>query len=175
MSSGRPLYTQGVVISVEKEVFEVYVPKFGLEKKFFLEALPTEGFQFDKSAHALDIFWKQGVPVSMHNEEQIYARERVRKDDYSDDEVEDKDVEEEDDGEFVDDFDRLNISEDRIRKNDSELVPPIILDASTGLQKLKMFSSVDIRIQVNMTLSPPIVNIYPVNPFSGEQVDQYIQ
>lgn len=172
MSSGCPIYAEGVVIAVENEVFEVYIPKFGLERKFHLEALPTERYHFDKTTQTLDIFWKQGVPVTMHNEEQIYARERVRKDDYSDEEIEDKS--EEDEGDFVDDFDRLDLDESKVLNSDSDLVPPVVLDASTGLQRLKMFSSIDIRIQVNMTHSPPIVNIYPVNPFSGEQVERYV-
>lgn len=171
MSSGCPIYAEGVVIAVENEVFEVYIPKFGLERKFHLEALPTERYHFDKTTQTLDIFWKQGVPVTMHNEEQIYARERVRKDDYSDEEIEDKS--EEDEGDFVDDFDRLDLDESKVLNSDSDLVPPVVLDASTGLQRLKMFSSINIRIQVNMTHSPPIVNIYPVNPFSGEQIERY--
>ncbi|KAG2229742.1 hypothetical protein INT48_000034 [Thamnidium elegans] len=38
------------------------------------------------------------------------------------------------------------------------------------LQLLAVFSKIDVRIQVNETRSPPIINLYPVNPFSGEIV-----
>jgi protein SSD1 len=160
------IYTKADVISIGKEVYEVYVPALGLEKKIFIQSLPTEQHHYDKKTQTLDIFWKHGVPVSMINEEKIYAQERIRKDDYSDEE------EEEEQDDLVDSFDTLSVNES---SNNKELLEPsVILEPVTGLQRIRMFSNINVRIQVNMDISPPIINIYPVNPFSGETViEQY--
>lgn len=151
------VYTKADVISVSKDIYEVYVPLYGLEKKFHVEDLPTEQHYFDKDTKKLDIFWKAGVPVSMHNEEKIYAQERIRKDDYSDDDIEDEIP-----------MESLTLNE-TIEDTDL-LVPPVVLEENTCLQRLGMFSKITVRIQVNDERSPPIINVYPVNPFSGETV-----
>lgn len=160
-----PVYTKADVILVSKDWYEVYVPKYGLEKKFHIEDLPTVQSFFDKGTNKLDIFWKQGVPVTMHNEEKIYAQERIRKDDYSDEEVD----------ALTDDeipMEALTIND--LIESDKGLVPPVILEENTCLQRLGMFSKITVRIQVNDERSPPIINVYPVNPFSGESVIEMV-
>ncbi|KAI7895142.1 uncharacterized protein EV154DRAFT_413823 [Mucor mucedo] len=155
-----PVYTKADVIYVGKETYEVYVPLYGLEKKFHVEDLPTEQHYYDKETHKLDIFWKAGVPVTMHNEEKMYAQRRILKDDYSDDDL-DVDIP----------IESLTLKDvDDMVENDDLLVPPVVLEENTCLQRLGMFSRITVRIQVNDERSPPIINVYPVNPFSGESV-----
>lgn len=169
-----PIYTKADVIKVMKGQYEIYVPEYGLEKKFHVEDLPTENHYFDKLDNSLDIFWKRGVPVTMHNEEKIYAQERIRNDDYSDSSsssVEEEEEEEESSLENGMNAMALNAEPERRKiTSDQELIPPVVLEPKTCLQRLKMFSTIGVRIQINMDRSPPIINVYPVNPFSGEEV-----
>ncbi|KAI8643833.1 hypothetical protein BD408DRAFT_341610 [Parasitella parasitica] len=162
-----PVYTKADVIVVTKDTYDVYIPEYGLEKRIHLKDLPVDRFDFDKNKLCLDIFWKRGVPVTMHNEEKIYT-ERIRKDKYSDDENGEEEEEEE---ETLDSLARLTLKEPVRDKvvDAGELVPPVILDEASCMQTISMFSQIDVRLQINNLVSPPIINIYPVNPFSGEE------
>lgn len=166
-----PVYTKADVIVVSKETYEVYIPEYGLEKRIHLQDLPVSRFGFDQTKLSLNIFWKRGVPVTMHNEEKIYT-ERVRKDDYSDDN-DDDDVDDDDDEneEALDRLARLTLKEPAQNKivDAGKLIPPVILDNESCMQTISMFSQIDVRLQINNLVSPPIINIYPVNPFSGEE------
>lgn len=160
-----PVYKKATVIVVGKQFYDIHLPEYGLEKRVHMDGLPVDKFNFDKNTLALDIFWKRGVPVTMHNEEKIYAQQRERADDYSDEEdEEEKQVE--------DSLAALSMQEPKeynMKVNEDDLIPPVILDETTCMQTIKMFSVIDVRVQVNMERSPPIINLYPVNPFSGEQ------
>jgi protein SSD1 len=158
-----PVYKKADVIVVGKDTYDVYVPEYGIERRMYLKDLPIEQHFFDKNTLALDIFWKRGVPVTMHNEEKMYAQERIRKDDYSDDS---------DEEEITDSLQALAMKELEVvaegTVNANDLVRPVILEENTCMQRIQMFSVIDVRLQVNMERSPPIINVYPVNPFSGE-------
>jgi protein SSD1 len=160
-----PIYKKADVIVVGKDTYDVYVPEYGIEKRMYLRDLPIEQYYFDKNTLALDIFWKRGVPVTMHNEEKMYAQERVRKDDYGDDSEDELD-------QVTDSLTALAMKELEVLEdtvNADDLVHPVILEENTCMQRIQMFSVIDVRIQVNMERSPPIINVYPVNPFSGEK------
>lgn len=182
-SQNGPVYTKADVIMVTKDTYEIYVPEYGIEKKFHVEDLPTESHFFDKFENSLDIFWKRGQPVTMHNEEKIYAQERIRKDDYSDDEEENEDSDSSglSPGEELEkNLEKLTLKENKAAPREKitttdELIPAVVLEPKTCLQRLKMFSSIDVRIQINMDRSPPIINVYPVNPFSGEEVKKTVE
>ncbi|KAI8329913.1 hypothetical protein BD560DRAFT_416603 [Blakeslea trispora] len=167
--STGPIYKKADVIVVSKDTFEVYIAEYGIEKRIYLKDLPVERYHFDKHSLALDIYWKRGEPVTMHNEEKIYAQQSSQSDDFSDSDEEE------------DEFDKVEDSLAGLLLQDApaydpdhtvnadDLIPPVVLDPETCLQQLKMFSTIDVRLQVNMERLPPIINIYPVNPFSGEQ------
>lgn len=164
-----PVYTKADVITVSKETYEVCVPEYGLEKRIHLKDLPVSGFDFDKTKLSLNIFWKRGVPVTMRNEEKMYA-ERVNKDDYSSEDGEEED-EVDENGDPLDSFARMTLKESKGDKvvDAADLIPPVILDEETCMQTISMFSQVDVRLQINNLVSPPMINIYPLNPFSGEE------
>ncbi|CAO0790682.1 unnamed protein product [Mucor circinelloides] len=164
-----PVYTKADVITVSKETYEVCVPEYGLEKRIHLKDLPVSGFDFDKTKLSLNIFWKRGVPVTMRNEEKMYA-ERVNKDDYSSEDGEEED-EVDENGDPLDSFARMTLKESKGDKvvDAADLIPPVILDEETCMQTISMFSQVDVRLQISNLVSPPMINIYPVNPFSGEE------
>ncbi|KAL9544808.1 hypothetical protein MBANPS3_007440 [Mucor bainieri] len=163
-----PVYTKADVIIVSKETYEVCVPEYGLEKRIHLNDLPVSRFVFDKANLSLKIFWKRGVPVTMRNEEKMYA-ERVTKDDYSSEGDDEDEVDE--NGDPLDSLARMTLQESRHSKivDAGILIPPVILDEETCMQTISMFSQIDVRLQINNQVSPPMINIYPVNPFSGEE------
>ncbi|KAK4521324.1 uncharacterized protein ATC70_011939 [Mucor velutinosus] len=162
-----PVYTKADVITTSKETYEVCVPEYGLEKRIHLKDLPVSRFDFDKTKLSLNIFWKRGVPVTMRNEEKMYA-ERVTKDDYS---SEDDDDEVDESGDPLDSLARMTLQEPNPDKvvDAGALIPSVILDEETCMQTISMFSQIDVRLQINNLVSPPMINIYPVNPFSGEE------
>lgn len=161
-----PVYTKADVIIVSKETYEVCVPEYGLEKRIHLKDLPVSRFDFDKTKLSLNIFWKRGVPVTMRNEEKMYA-ERVTKEDYSSEDDDDDEVDE--NGDPLDSLARMTLQEPSRDKvvDAGALIPPVILNEETCMQTISMFSQIDVRLQINNLVSPPMINIYPVNPFSG--------
>lgn len=166
-----PVYKKADVFVVGKDTYDVYVPEYGIEKRIYLKDLPIEHHYFDKHTLALDIFWKRGVPVTMHNEEKMYAQERIRKDDYSDASEDELD-------QITDSLTALATKEVEVLEetvNADDLVPPVVLEENTCMQRIQMFSVIDVRIQVNMERSPPIINVYPVNPFSGEKSESSLE
>ncbi|OBZ83463.1 DIS3-like exonuclease 2 [Choanephora cucurbitarum] len=162
--STGPIYKKADVIVVSKDTFEVYIAEYGIERRIYLKGLPVQKYHFDKHTLALDIYWKRGEPVTMHNEEKIYAQERTPSDDFSDsdDEEEDRAIEDSLAGLLLQDTPAYDPDH---TVNADDLIPPVILDSESCLQQLKMFSTIDVRLQVNMDRIPPIINIYPVNPF----------
>ncbi|KAI8967265.1 hypothetical protein BDF20DRAFT_239344 [Mycotypha africana] len=162
-------FTKAVVIAVAKKHYEIYVPEYGLEKKVLLEGLPLSKSHFDKTTLALDLFWQRDVPVTMHNEEKIYGAARLV-DDYSDSDSDsdaDADADDADETDIEDSLQALTLKEAKPASvvHEADLIPPVVLEEATCRQQLGMFSSITVRIQVNNTRSPPIINIYPVSPF----------
>ncbi|KAI8356699.1 hypothetical protein EDC96DRAFT_515217 [Choanephora cucurbitarum] len=156
--STGPIYKKADVIVVSKDTFEVYIAEYGIERRIYLKGLPVQKYHFDKHTLALDIYWKRGEPVTMHNEEKMYAQERTPSDDFSD--SEDEAIEDSLAGLLLQDRPAYDHT-----VNADDLIPPVVLDPESCLQQLKMFSTIDVRLQVNMDRIPPIINIYPVNPF----------
>ncbi|KAG1458790.1 hypothetical protein G6F46_006495 [Rhizopus delemar] len=167
-----PIYKKAVVIMTGKSLFEIYIPEYGIESRIYMHGLPVKKFAFDKNTLQLTIFWKKDIPVTMHNEEKIYAEIRVRDGGYSDDSDADEEDEYDDDMEKLlsEGIDHLKLSKERKEiKSSAELIPPVMIDTSECTQCIQMFSVIDVRLQVNMEVSPPYINVYPLNPFAEKE------
>jgi protein SSD1 len=141
-----------IVTQVLKDCFEILVPDFGLEKRVHMDALPIERFVYDPQRNALAAYWKEGVES---NREWDQARR------LDEDYVEPSGT-------------QLYLDEDSndesatikpVYKMYDELLSDNLIDNATKMQRFEPFSKITVRIQVNVERSPPIVNIYPVNPF----------
>ncbi|KAI8094791.1 hypothetical protein BDF21DRAFT_395196 [Thamnidium elegans] len=145
------VFVKANVIAVTKDYYEVHVPKYGLEGKFRLKDLPIQQYGYKNGV--LDIHWKPGVSVPMHNDESLTLE--------TNDNVDDDEDEYESEPELDQLMSALSVTNDKDTVEFEEI---------PCLQLLAVFSKIDVRIQVNETRSPPIINLYPVNPFSGEIV-----
>ncbi|KAI8982610.1 hypothetical protein BDB01DRAFT_793390 [Pilobolus umbonatus] len=162
-----PIYTKATVIIVSKNSYDVYIPEYGLQRRIHLSILPLQRSQFNKFENKLSVYWKRDIPVTMINEEKLYAMNKIMEE-YSDEE-------EIDDYELVEDMRILNMNPARVEiSTANELIPKVELDEETCMQSIQMFSPVNIRIQVNIEISPPCINVYPVNPFCKNQ-DEIIE
>ncbi|KAG1472691.1 hypothetical protein G6F56_001389 [Rhizopus delemar] len=185
-----PIYKKGVIIMTGKRAFEVYIPEYGIESRIYMHSLPVKKFSFDKYTLQLTISWKKDIPVTMHNEEKLYAEMRSREEESSDDEDENKEGDEnKEDGEnkkdgenkedeYDDDMEKhladrveyLKLSNEHKKiESATELIPPVVIDESEFTQRIQMFSLIDVRLQVNMEVSPPYINVYPLNPFAEKE------
>ncbi|GAA5807201.1 hypothetical protein MFLAVUS_000556 [Mucor flavus] len=148
------VFVKANVIAVAKDSYEIHVPKYGLESKFRLKDLPIQQFEYRNGV--LEIHWKPGVPVPMHNNESSTLETNGNGDDEED---------EEEECEIIPELDQLMSA--LSVTNDKDAVK---FEEIPCLQLLAVFSKIDVRIQVNETRSPPIINLYPVNPFCEEIV-----
>ncbi|GAA5797806.1 hypothetical protein HPULCUR_003201 [Helicostylum pulchrum] len=153
------VFVKANVIAVTKEYYEISVPKYGLEGKFHLKNLPIQQYEYRHGV--LEIHWKPGVPVPMHNDESFTSGTNGN----GDDDEEEEEEEEDDKCEIVPELDQLMSALSVTKDKDA-----VEFEEIPCVQLLAVFSKIDVRIQVNETRSPPIINLYPVNPFSGEIV-----
>ncbi|KAI9357436.1 hypothetical protein BD770DRAFT_344738 [Pilaira anomala] len=161
-----PIITVGRVISVGKDAFEVLVPKYGLEAKFRLRDFPVQSFESHDGM--MDIFWKVNVPVSMYNHKTTTISEESEEDEEEAEEVEEvkEEANEEESEKVKEEADK----EKELVEKVTNMLDQAEIKENTCLQQLAIFSEIDVRIQVNSTRSPPIINVYPVNPFCEETI-----
>ncbi|KAI9279294.1 hypothetical protein BY458DRAFT_502607 [Sporodiniella umbellata] len=167
-----PIYKKGIIIMTGKNAFEIYIPEYGIESRIHIESLPVRKFVFDKFALKLTIYWKKDAPVTMLNEEKLYSQARARDEEKSD-------TEDENNENFDDDMENLlsegvehmMLSKKRKKiESATDLIPPVMIDESEITQCIQMFSEIEVRLQVNMEVSPPYINVYPLNPFAEKEL-----
>ncbi|KAI8376769.1 hypothetical protein EDC96DRAFT_436068 [Choanephora cucurbitarum] len=151
----KPVVCTAIVTQVLKDCFEVLVSEYGIEKRVHMDALPIQKYVYDPRKHALSVYWKEGVEATRE-----YDMSRKLDEDYR-----------EPSGT------QLYLEEDSSDNNDEavatksvytipdELLSDELIDKATKSQRFETFSKLQVRIQVNVERSPPIVNIYPINPF----------
>ncbi|GAN05030.1 RNB-domain-containing protein [Mucor ambiguus] len=153
----KPVICAAIVTQVLKDCFEILVPEYGLEKRVHMDALPIEKFVYDPHKTALAAYWKEGVESNRewdHNRklDENYVEPSGTQLFYgtiSDDEEEND----------------HSVASKLAYKIPKELLSDNLVDETTKMQRFESFSKLTVRIQVNVERSPPIINIYPVNPF----------
>lgn len=160
-----PVIRAAIVTHVVKDAFEVLVPEYGIEKRIPTNSLPLEREEFEPTAISLKLYWKKGAatPIFAEDGEDIDEEEEEEEEQQSEDEDESAEegrlyVEDED----IDD----PVLGKPIAKRPSEDSAKEELDAEKCMQRLKIFSRLHVLLKVNMQRSPPIINVYPVNPFA---------
>jgi protein SSD1 len=140
----EPILCTAIITQVLKDCFEILVPEYGLEKRIHMDALPIERFVHDPHKNALSAYWKEGVES---NREWDLARK------LDEDYVEPSGT-------------QIHTKGGKSAKDiPEELLNDNLIDKEKKSQRFEPFSKVTVRIQVNVDRSPPVVNIYPVNPF----------
>ncbi|ORY94051.1 hypothetical protein BCR43DRAFT_443784 [Syncephalastrum racemosum] len=159
---------QAVVVQVLKDAFDMLIPEYGIEKRIFSEDLPLVKRRFDPNDMALSLYWKKGVTPTADGHD-VHDDDEEEDDDDDDkmDHKRKKSARRSSGGLYVEDedLDEPDASRPVLRPEDIQNAPDEELDAATCMQKFKVFTKFDAVIQVNMEKSPPIINVYPVNPF----------
>ncbi|KAI9322437.1 hypothetical protein BX666DRAFT_1848894 [Dichotomocladium elegans] len=141
-----PIIRSAVVVQVTKEAFDVIVPEYGIEKRIPLDTLPITKAKLDSSDFSLSIYWQKGVPVpSREDGSPTYIMEPVES--TSDDDIES--------------CPSLPVA----KPSQIAALPSETYDPDTGMQQLKVFTKFDVLIKAAIARSPPIINVYPINPY----------
>ncbi|CAO3651245.1 unnamed protein product [Mucor fragilis] len=152
----KPVICAAIVTQVLKDCFEILVPEYGLEKRVHMDALPIEKFVYDPHKTALAAYWKEGIESNRewdHNRklDESYVEPSGTQLTY---------------GTISDEEDNDHSAASKLAYEiPKELLSDNLIDNATKMQRFESFSKLTVRIQVNVERSPPIINIYPVNPF----------
>jgi protein SSD1 len=144
----KPVICSAIVTQVLKDAFEILVPEYGLEKRVHMDALPIEKFVYDPHRNALAAYWKEGIESNREWDHNRKLDEEYR----------------EPSGTQLN-YDQEPNTDKAGYKIPEELLSDNLIDQATKMQRFEALSKVVVRIQVDVERSPPLVNIYPVNPF----------
>ncbi|KAI8391377.1 uncharacterized protein BYT42DRAFT_489086 [Radiomyces spectabilis] len=169
-----PIIRPAVVLGVHSKAVEIYVPDYGLERKISMDSLPLE--RFEHKNRTLTVYWQHGVVVDMALEKELYGKTRERKDDY--DEEEDMNGMEASKDELDDvgySLSSMQVTDEFVNNSpcvgheiapvDDSLTHEPELDEATCMQRFRMFTKLQVLVQVDMEQFPPSVRIFLMNPF----------
>ncbi|CEG62754.1 Putative RNB domain-containing protein [Rhizopus microsporus] len=149
----KPVICTAIVTQVLKDAIDILVPEYGLEKRLHVDAIPIERYVFDGNKTTLSVYWKEGVDSSWEWDQKRRSDQDFVEPVGTQIELDDEQDNDDENNEVV----TVKIPEELLEEN--------TLDRETRMQTFKTFSKLNVRIQVNVERSPPIVNIYPINPF----------
>lgn len=134
-----------VVVQVYSEAVDIIVPEYGIEKRIHVDSLPVHQHKFNTNDMSLLLYWKKGVPVPTHETENNV---QIASEDENDSDN--------------DSCHGIPIA----KASEVAHTPSQCLDKEQGTQLFKVFTKFDVLIQANVVKSPPIINVYLVNPFA---------
>ncbi|KAI9495201.1 hypothetical protein BDB00DRAFT_760494 [Zychaea mexicana] len=157
MASKQPIIESATVISVELDYIDIYHHKYGLKRRLYVEDLPLAKYEFDSDSNTVTWYWKRGALVDMDS----YMK-RVNK--YSSNSSRKQQRGATTNDGIVEASTASKQVNTQLRAPPRQLVPSR-LDHEACSQTFAVFSTLDVRLQVNSSRSPPVINTYPVNPF----------
>ncbi|KAI8980422.1 hypothetical protein BDB01DRAFT_724964 [Pilobolus umbonatus] len=138
----KPILCKAIITHVLKDAIEILVTDYGLEKRIYMDSLPIERFVYDGEKNTISAFWKEDV-----------TEYEVVEDDVSNTLYSDQDVDDDVASKVV-----IQIPDNITREN--------VTQSDKRMQLFQTFDKVDVRIEVNVTKSPPIVQLFLHNPFT---------
>ncbi|KAI9013738.1 hypothetical protein CLU79DRAFT_871287 [Phycomyces nitens] len=152
------IISPAIVLQVTSEGFDVLVPEYGLEKRINVKNLPLENFKYIPEELCIDLQWKKNS---------IPCREALEQAEDSTSETDSKTtIDQMPETDIVDVQPLVDTPGIPIVKLTNDKVKEITI-ASENLQKIKPFTQLKVLIQSEMKHNPPIINVYPVNPFAS--------
>ncbi|KAI8089331.1 uncharacterized protein BX664DRAFT_132093 [Halteromyces radiatus] len=155
--AGQPLIEKATVTGVEKNRFDIYVHKYGLEYCVHTGGLPLQRDPvFNKEEQSLELYWKPETQVTAD----YFEKSRDRKWEMDDDEDDDDD-----------DLSQMTetLANTEISKKEKDDLPrqtqPTLLDSAQYMQTITILSTLDVNIIPETTQTPPRIHILPINPF----------
>ncbi|KAI9245917.1 hypothetical protein BY458DRAFT_566214 [Sporodiniella umbellata] len=138
---GKPIICTAIVTQVVKDSFDVLVPEYGIEKRVYLDSMPIVKHVYNTNKNSQSVYWGKSTDKVLKNSIENRGRAET---------VDMKVHLENNTGGVCDVPEELNEN---------------ALDIENRVQIFDTFSKLEVRIQVNIDVSPPSVSIHPVNPF----------
>ncbi|KAF7730590.1 hypothetical protein EC973_001972 [Apophysomyces ossiformis] len=161
-----PELQSALILYVLDNAIDIYVPIYGLERRVYMDILPLESFEFDVVSKSIVVVWKSGIKANRETEENLFTLRETQQSSGKQqenmvaevgkirpaEELSDDDLEDEDSGIILPKLSSAAIESEEI-------------DYQKRTQRFKTFSRLKVSIQVNIFHSPPLIYMYPVNPF----------
>ncbi|KAI7870136.1 hypothetical protein BDF14DRAFT_1774976, partial [Spinellus fusiger] len=148
-----------LVISILNSAYEVYIPMLNLVRRIYMESLPL--VKYHRTPTCIDMHWKRGIVPSSLVEKRLQTVQRDSTHDYY--EYTGDTSEEEDHPKDPTSSQEKKAYQDGVLSDDSESMNE--QENAQCIQTVSVFSEIIVMLEVNMTCSPPIIHVYPVNPF----------
>ncbi|KAI8089831.1 uncharacterized protein BX664DRAFT_261916 [Halteromyces radiatus] len=145
----QPIVRTAIVLQVSNDVFDLLVPDYGLESRVYMDAMPLEQFRYDAVDNSLTVYWKKDGVMNMDTINSIREANQAANNNTS--------------NELNDDKNSNRIDHSQQQQHNG--LTFCRTDGSKRMQVFKTFGRFDVLIQVNDERTPPIINIYPINPF----------
>lgn len=164
-----PVVRTGIIMAVHPHAVDVYVSEYGLERRVYLEDLPLDGFDYEDNYRTIVLRWQRGVLVDMQSQfERLYRNSKVPHVRHHHQQQQQQRQQVQTDiegGEDSDSSQDESAASKTVPQIPSQMLAPSPLDQDKCTQKLRVFATLDVRLQVNNQRSPPFINVYPMNPF----------
>jgi protein SSD1 len=165
-----PMYCEATVVAVLDSAYEIFIPEYGIEKRLHLDRMALTKSTYDLPNHTLILTW-QADATEMNNTEAEKPVLNFDDDDTCDEEDLVKALESKLLMREVETTDSDNaLSQDRsVDSSVSNNKKPSHSTAassplSDGIQIIKVFEKVKVRLEVDINKTPPMVNVHSVNP-----------
>ena len=146
-----------VVVAVTEHHFDVYLHEYGLQRRLYAQDYPLENYEYCNDDSSLVLYWERGVPVDMESQfKRHYQRDNMRSADFKP----------------RGEMDSKNKGKGKVNPTPVPMresitsVRPAPLDRTLCSQRLAIFTTLQVKLEVNSQRSPPVINMYPTNPFS---------
>ncbi|KAI8145264.1 hypothetical protein BJV82DRAFT_512009 [Fennellomyces sp. T-0311] len=144
-TSSDPWVVSATVIVVEPDFIEIYQPTYGLKNRLFVEDMPLDRSEYLSDENTVVWYWKRGVTVDLETHIRRSHRTSRKKRANNDHDA------------------TPSIKSKPLCAPPRELIPSLI-HKQHCTQKFSVFSTLNVRLQVNNHRSPPTVDAYPINP-----------
>ena len=174
-----PMYCEATVVAVLDSAYEIFIPEYGIEKRLHLDRMALTKSTYDLPNHTLILTWQAGA-TEMNNPEPETPVLNFDDDDSCDEEDLVKAVESkllmhegkttlETASEMTTESDNApsrdrpvdsSVSNNKTPSDSTAASSP----SSDGIQIIKVFEKVKVRLEVDINKTPPMINVHSVNP-----------
>lgn len=184
-----PVIRPAKVINVLDAAFDVLIPEFGIEKRVHVDQMPIENHVYDEHTHTLGIYWsdKDVITWLAENSDDEHlkkvkrnAEQHAVKMEVASRSVHDEsalfDEDDADDDEIVlgraEPGEVAETSKQRLQSIAKEAPRFEGLRTPTSghkVQDIRELMTVPVIVTADLTKSPPVIKVFSVNPYSGQQ------
>jgi protein SSD1 len=174
-----PMYCEATVVAVYDAAYEIFIPEYGIEKRLHLDRMALKKSTYDLPNHTLVLTWQTDA-IEMNDTQPEKYVSNFDDDDCGDEDDIVKAVESKllmDESKTTSETaSEMNTESDTSLSQGRPVDSPKSNDkkssdgtadsspSSDGIQVIKVFEKVKVRLDVDMNKTPPMVNVHSVNP-----------